>query len=217
MFNVGAIFGIVSTPGIAIRWQFGRMSSFWDCFQDQSTFMQSPKVRIFMVLTLFRCRTIALETGFQNAQLCSTIVQLSFSFEELELMFAFPLIYSIFQMVAAVIFVGGESPAEFSLFNMFCYQFSELNMNIYSATSTSPAVLLIELLTGLSQTPCSKGKYSDSSRTMSLLPIKYVIRSCRIYIMQSFLQALWNFCTLDCSCLFLCIKHTTSNVAIMEF
>lgn len=77
-----------------------------------------------MVLTLFRCRTIALETGFQNAQLCSTIVQLSFSFEELELMFAFPLIYSIFQMVAAVIFVGGKSPTEFSLFNMFCYQFS---------------------------------------------------------------------------------------------
>ncbi|XP_038138875.1 ileal sodium/bile acid cotransporter-like [Cyprinodon tularosa] len=50
----------------------------------------------------YRCRTIALETGFQNAQLCSTITQLSFSPEDLELMFAFPLIYSIFQLVAAI-------------------------------------------------------------------------------------------------------------------
>ncbi|XP_047226995.1 ileal sodium/bile acid cotransporter [Girardinichthys multiradiatus] len=53
-----------------------------------------------------KCRTIALETGFQNAQLCSTIVQLSFSPAELEVMFAFPLIYSIFQLVAAVCAVG---------------------------------------------------------------------------------------------------------------
>ncbi|CAB1346586.1 unnamed protein product [Coregonus sp. 'balchen'] len=53
-----------------------------------------------------RCRTIALETGFQNSQLCSTIVQLSFSTEELEVMFAFPLIYSIFQLVVAVMSVG---------------------------------------------------------------------------------------------------------------
>lgn len=60
----------------------------------------------FFVVPLFRCRTIALETGFQNSQLCSTIVQLSFSPAELEVMFAFPLIYSIFQLVAAVTFVG---------------------------------------------------------------------------------------------------------------
>ncbi|XP_076023932.1 ileal sodium/bile acid cotransporter [Genypterus blacodes] len=55
----------------------------------------------------YRCRTIALETGFQNAQLCSTIVQLSFSPEELEIMFAFPLIYSIFQLVLVVVAMGG--------------------------------------------------------------------------------------------------------------
>ncbi|XP_041856720.1 ileal sodium/bile acid cotransporter [Melanotaenia boesemani] len=53
-----------------------------------------------------RCRTIALETGFQNSQLCSTIVQLSFKPEELEVMFAFPLIYSIFQLAAALFSVG---------------------------------------------------------------------------------------------------------------
>lgn len=56
-----------------------------------------------------RARTIALETGFQNSQLCSTITQLSFSPAELEIMFAFPLIYSIFQLVVAVILVGGET------------------------------------------------------------------------------------------------------------
>lgn len=55
-----------------------------------------------------RCRTIALETGMQNAQLCSTITQLSFSAADLELMFAFPLIYSIFQLVVAGIMVGGR-------------------------------------------------------------------------------------------------------------
>ncbi|XP_063070616.1 ileal sodium/bile acid cotransporter [Engraulis encrasicolus] len=54
-----------------------------------------------------RCRTIALETGFQNAQLCSTIVQLSFSPEDLEVMFSFPLIYSIFQLGAALFAVIG--------------------------------------------------------------------------------------------------------------
>uniref|UniRef100_A0A8C0YR13 Ileal sodium/bile acid cotransporter n=1 Tax=Cyprinus carpio carpio TaxID=630221 RepID=A0A8C0YR13_CYPCA len=54
----------------------------------------------------YRCRTIALETGMQNAQLASTITQLSFSPAELELMFAFPLIYSIFQLVVAGIAIG---------------------------------------------------------------------------------------------------------------
>ncbi|XP_027722470.1 ileal sodium/bile acid cotransporter [Vombatus ursinus] len=53
-----------------------------------------------------RCRTVSLETGMQNTQLCSTIVQLSFSQEELNQMFTFPLIYSIFQLGMAGIFVG---------------------------------------------------------------------------------------------------------------
>ncbi|XP_043854355.1 ileal sodium/bile acid cotransporter [Dromiciops gliroides] len=53
-----------------------------------------------------RCRTVSLETGMQNTQLCSTIVQLSFTPEELNQMFTFPLIYSIFQLVMAGILVG---------------------------------------------------------------------------------------------------------------
>ncbi|XP_006988391.1 ileal sodium/bile acid cotransporter [Peromyscus maniculatus bairdii] len=54
----------------------------------------------------YRCRTVALETGMQNTQLCSTIVQLSFSPEELNLVFTFPLIYSIFQIIFAAILLG---------------------------------------------------------------------------------------------------------------
>ncbi|XP_034276293.1 ileal sodium/bile acid cotransporter isoform X2 [Pantherophis guttatus] len=53
-----------------------------------------------------RCRTVALETGMQNAQLCTTIVQLSFSQEQLALMFTFPLIYSLFQLAFAAIILG---------------------------------------------------------------------------------------------------------------
>ncbi|XP_005374076.1 PREDICTED: ileal sodium/bile acid cotransporter [Chinchilla lanigera] len=53
-----------------------------------------------------RCRTVALETGMQNSQLCSTIVQLSFTPEELNLVFTFPLIYSIFQLTFAAILLG---------------------------------------------------------------------------------------------------------------
>ncbi|KAM9674459.1 ileal sodium/bile acid cotransporter [Dama dama] len=53
-----------------------------------------------------RCRTVALETGMQNTQLCSTIVQLSFTPEELNLIFTFPLIYSIFQIIAGALFLA---------------------------------------------------------------------------------------------------------------
>ncbi|XP_043927888.1 ileal sodium/bile acid cotransporter [Protopterus annectens] len=56
-------------------------------------------------LPWYRCRTVCLETGCQNTQLCTTIVQLSFTQQQLALMFTFPLIYSIFQIVFAVILV----------------------------------------------------------------------------------------------------------------
>ncbi|XP_030057187.1 ileal sodium/bile acid cotransporter [Microcaecilia unicolor] len=58
-------------------------------------------------LPWYRCRTVALETGMQNTQLGTTIVQISFSPAELSLMFTFPLIYSIFQIVFALMFLGG--------------------------------------------------------------------------------------------------------------
>ncbi|XP_062909854.1 ileal sodium/bile acid cotransporter [Mobula hypostoma] len=57
-------------------------------------------------LPWFRCRTVALETGAQNTQLCTTIVQVSFSPEQLVLMFTFPLIYSVFQIMFAAIMIA---------------------------------------------------------------------------------------------------------------
>ncbi|XP_078400960.1 ileal sodium/bile acid cotransporter [Cetorhinus maximus] len=54
----------------------------------------------------FRCRTVALETGAQNTQLCTTIVQLSFTPDQLVLMFTFPLIYSVFQILFAATMIG---------------------------------------------------------------------------------------------------------------
>ncbi|XP_028932227.1 solute carrier family 10 member 6 [Ornithorhynchus anatinus] len=46
-----------------------------------------------------RCRTISLETGAQNIQMCSTMLQLSFSADQLAQMFTFPLIYGFFQLL----------------------------------------------------------------------------------------------------------------------
>ncbi|KAM6220943.1 sodium-dependent organic anion transporter [Rhynchocyon petersi] len=46
-----------------------------------------------------RCRTISLETGAQNIQMCVTMLQLSFTDEQLIQMFHFPLAYGLFQLV----------------------------------------------------------------------------------------------------------------------
>lgn len=46
-----------------------------------------------------RCRTISLETGAQNIQLCITMLQLSFTAEHLVQMFNFPLAYGFFQLL----------------------------------------------------------------------------------------------------------------------
>ncbi|XP_048398136.1 sodium-dependent organic anion transporter-like [Stegostoma tigrinum] len=51
------------------------------------------------------CRTIALETGAQNGHLCTTILMISFSMEELSSMFAYPFIYICFQIFHGLMFV----------------------------------------------------------------------------------------------------------------
>ncbi|XP_071385521.1 ileal sodium/bile acid cotransporter-like [Centroberyx affinis] len=52
-----------------------------------------------------RCRTIAIETGVQNVQICSTILQLSFPPEQLGLMIIFTLIYASFQLLTSLLLV----------------------------------------------------------------------------------------------------------------
>ncbi|KAM9330524.1 sodium-dependent organic anion transporter [Gastrophryne carolinensis] len=54
-----------------------------------------------------RCRTIALETGAQNVHMCSTVLQLSFTPEQLVQMFTFPLIYASFQFLHGMLLVAG--------------------------------------------------------------------------------------------------------------
>ncbi|XP_072478662.1 sodium-dependent organic anion transporter [Notamacropus eugenii] len=44
-----------------------------------------------------RCRTISMETGAQNIHMCSTMLQLSFSSEQMAQVFTFPLSYGFFQ------------------------------------------------------------------------------------------------------------------------
>ncbi|XP_021104462.1 solute carrier family 10 member 6 isoform X2 [Heterocephalus glaber] len=52
-----------------------------------------------------RCRTISLETGAQNIQMCLTMLQLSFTAEHLVQMFNFPLAYGFFQMLDGLLIV----------------------------------------------------------------------------------------------------------------
>lgn len=52
-----------------------------------------------------RCRTISLETGAQNIQMCLTMLQLSFTAEHLVQMFNFPLAYGFFQMLDGFLIV----------------------------------------------------------------------------------------------------------------
>nr|XP_020140939.1 solute carrier family 10 member 6 [Microcebus murinus] len=53
-----------------------------------------------------RCRTISLETGAQNIQMCITMLQLSFSTEHLVQMYSFPLAYGLFQLLDGFLIVA---------------------------------------------------------------------------------------------------------------
>nr|KAF6432386.1 solute carrier family 10 member 6 [Rousettus aegyptiacus] len=52
-----------------------------------------------------RCRTISLETGAQNIQMCITMLQLSFTARQLVQILSFPLSYGLFQMLDGVLIV----------------------------------------------------------------------------------------------------------------
>uniref|UniRef100_A0A8C5NXP2 Solute carrier family 10 (sodium/bile acid cotransporter family), member 6 n=2 Tax=Jaculus jaculus TaxID=51337 RepID=A0A8C5NXP2_JACJA len=53
-----------------------------------------------------RCRTISLETGAQNIQMCIAMLQLSFTGEHLLQMFNFPLAYGFFQLLDGLLIVA---------------------------------------------------------------------------------------------------------------
>lgn len=52
-----------------------------------------------------RCRTISLETGAQNIQMCFTMLQLSFSAKQLVQMLSFPLAYGLFQVLNGILII----------------------------------------------------------------------------------------------------------------
>lgn len=53
-----------------------------------------------------RCkRTVSMETGMQNVQLCSTILKVAFCREEIGALYLFPLIFLVFQVSEALILV----------------------------------------------------------------------------------------------------------------
>ncbi|KAG8504330.1 Solute carrier family 10 member 6 [Galemys pyrenaicus] len=53
-----------------------------------------------------RCRTISLETGAQNIQMCVTMLQLSFTAKQLVQMLTFPLAYGLFQLLDGFLIVA---------------------------------------------------------------------------------------------------------------
>ncbi|XP_063466331.1 sodium-dependent organic anion transporter isoform X2 [Symphalangus syndactylus] len=53
-----------------------------------------------------RCRTISLEAGAQNIQMCITMLQLSFTAEHLVQMLSFPLAYGLFQLIDGFLIVA---------------------------------------------------------------------------------------------------------------
>lgn len=74
---------------------------------------QTVKLPMTNSASLLRCRrTIAVETGCQNIQLCSTILKVAFPPEVIGPLYLFPFIYIIFQ--------GGEALLFIILFR--CYQ-----------------------------------------------------------------------------------------------
>ncbi|XP_030702920.2 sodium-dependent organic anion transporter [Globicephala melas] len=52
------------------------------------------------------CRTISLETGAQNIQMCITMLHLSFTAEQLVQMLSFPLAYGLFQLLDGILIVA---------------------------------------------------------------------------------------------------------------
>ncbi|XP_067240035.1 hepatic sodium/bile acid cotransporter [Chanodichthys erythropterus] len=64
----------------------------------------------YFLSTLFRMnapcrRTVSVEVGCQNIQLCSTILKVAFPDEYMGQLYFFPLIYLVFQIVEALIFI----------------------------------------------------------------------------------------------------------------
>ncbi|CAH6844149.1 hepatic sodium/bile acid cotransporter [Phodopus roborovskii] len=95
VINVGNSITYAMTPPLLATSSLMPFSGFLLGYVLSALFQLSPRCR----------RTISMETGFQNVQLCSTILNVTFPPEVIGPLFFFPLLYLIFQLAEALLFI----------------------------------------------------------------------------------------------------------------
>lgn len=115
ILKVGLSILLIATVAIGILCGITIGGSVWVVFSPQMMAVAALMPLIGYVLGYFvpavckvnqKCRrTIAMETGCQNIQLCSTILKVAFAPEVIGPLYLFPLIYIIFQGGEALLFI----------------------------------------------------------------------------------------------------------------
>ncbi|XP_051004443.1 hepatic sodium/bile acid cotransporter [Acomys russatus] len=95
VINVGNSIMFVMTPHLLATSSLMPFTGFLLGYILSALFQLKPRCR----------RTISMETGFQNIQLCSTILNVTFSPEVIGPLFFFPLLYMIFQLAEGLLFI----------------------------------------------------------------------------------------------------------------
>ncbi|XP_046946574.1 sodium-dependent organic anion transporter [Lynx rufus] len=85
-----------------------------------------------------RCRTISLETGAQNIQMCVTMLQLSFTAKQLVQMLSFPLAYGLFQLLDGFLIVAAYKMYKRRLKNEHRKKNTRCEEGCHNKKSTSP-------------------------------------------------------------------------------
>ncbi|EDL81407.1 solute carrier family 10 (sodium/bile acid cotransporter family), member 1, isoform CRA_a [Rattus norvegicus] len=95
VINVGNSIMFVMTPHLLATSSLMPFSGFLMGYILSALFQLNPSCR----------RTISMETGFQNIQLCSTILNVTFPPEVIGPLFFFPLLYMIFQLAEGLLII----------------------------------------------------------------------------------------------------------------
>ncbi|KAL6039959.1 hypothetical protein STEG23_016905 [Scotinomys teguina] len=95
VINVGNSIVFAMTPPLLATSSLMPLSGFLLGWVLSAVFRLNPRCR----------RTISMETGFQNVQLCSTILNLTFPPEVIGPLFFFPLLYMVFQLAEGILFI----------------------------------------------------------------------------------------------------------------
>nr|XP_042126172.1 sodium/bile acid cotransporter-like [Peromyscus maniculatus bairdii] len=95
VINVGNSIVFAMTPPLLATSSLMPLSGFLLGYVLSAVFQLNPRCR----------RTISMETGFQNIQLCSTILNVTFPPEVIGPLFFFPLLYMIFQLAEGLLFI----------------------------------------------------------------------------------------------------------------